>query len=175
MRGLVLYTLLSLDGVAEAPNDFVFTFDDEMRANLAAVIGRQDTVLLGRRTHDEWAAHWPASDEEPFASFINTVPKHVASRTPLTTSWAGATRVTAPIEQHVRELKKQAGGEIGLHGSIELARGLLTAGLVDEIRLVVAPALAGGGGKRLDVKTRLSLVSSRNTSSGALLLHYRTT
>ena len=73
MRKVVAYELLSLDGVAEQPDEFVTEFDDVMRENLARVIAAQDTVLLGRRTYDDWAAFWPTSDIEPFASFINGV------------------------------------------------------------------------------------------------------
>ena len=83
MRTLVVYTLLSADGVAESPEAFITDFDDEMQAHLNAVIETQDAVLLGRRMYDEWADYWPASDIEPFATFINTTPKYVATSTPL--------------------------------------------------------------------------------------------
>ena len=56
MRKVVAYELLSLDGVAEQPDEFVTEFDDVMRENLGRVIAAQDTVLLGRRTYDDWAA-----------------------------------------------------------------------------------------------------------------------
>lgn len=82
MRKVVAYELLSLDGVAEQPDDFVTDWDDVMGENLRRVIATQDTVLLGRRTFDEWAAFWPTSDIEPFASFINGVQKFVVTSTP---------------------------------------------------------------------------------------------
>jgi dihydrofolate reductase len=75
VRKVVVYELLSLDGVAEAPDTF-FGWDDALDADLAAVIASQDTVILGRRSYDEWAGFWPTSDVEPFATFINAVPKH---------------------------------------------------------------------------------------------------
>jgi len=68
MRKVVVYELLSLDGVAEQPDDFITDFDEMMRENLARVVTSQDAVLLGRRTYDDWAAFWPSSDREPFAS-----------------------------------------------------------------------------------------------------------
>ena len=71
MRKVVAYEFLSLDGVAESPDEFVTDFDDVMEENLDRVIATQDAVLLGRRTYDEWAVYWPKSDIEPFASFIN--------------------------------------------------------------------------------------------------------
>ena len=87
MRKVVVYELLSLDGVGESPETFVLDYWDEvMDANLAEVIGTQDAVILGRRSYDEWAGYWPTSDVEPFASFINAVPKFVATSTPLASS-----------------------------------------------------------------------------------------
>ena len=73
MRKVVAYELLSLDGVAEKPDGFFASWDDAMDSNLAAVIGTQDAVILGRRSYDEWAAFWPGSEIEPFATFINGV------------------------------------------------------------------------------------------------------
>src|SRR5215813_13065601 len=89
MRKVVAYELLSLDGVAENPDAF-FGWDDVMDANLAAVIGEQDAVILGRRSYDEWADFWPTSDMEPFASFINGVAKYVATSTALDRNWANS-------------------------------------------------------------------------------------
>ncbi len=86
MRSVVLYTLLSLDGVATSPDDFILDWDDRLDANLAEVIAEQDAVLLGRGMYEEWAAYWPTSDIEPFATFINGVQKYVVgSREPAAT------------------------------------------------------------------------------------------
>src|SRR5271155_1002651 len=94
MRKVVAYELLSLDGVAEQPDEFITDFDDVMQENLGRVIAAQDTVLLGRRTYDDWAVFWPASAIEPFASFINGVQKFVVTSTPPKQSWAN----TAVVE-----------------------------------------------------------------------------
>jgi len=74
--------LVPVDGVAEDPDQFLFDFDKVMEANLAEVIGTQDTVLLGRKIYDEWSNYRPKSDDQPFADFINSVHKHVATATP---------------------------------------------------------------------------------------------
>ena len=87
MRKVVAYELLSLDGVAEQPDEFVTDFDDVMRENLGRIIAAQDAVLLGRRTYDDRAGFWPTSDIEPFASFINGVQKFVATSTPPEQEW----------------------------------------------------------------------------------------
>ena len=175
MRQVVLYQLLSVDGVAEEPGNWVFDVDEEVFANLGRVIERQDDVLLGRGTYDYWAGYWPTSDVEPFAGFINGVPKHVLTSTPLTPPWQNSSAVHAPAVEHVSALKQSRAGDIGVHGSITLARSLLAAGLVDELRLVVAPTVAGAGRRlfeRGDLR-RLDLRDARATPTGTLLLHYR--
>jgi dihydrofolate reductase len=175
MRKVVAYMLVSVDGVAEDPNQFLFQFDEVMEANLGEVIATQDTVLLGRALYDEWSRYWPQSDDQPFADFINSVPKYVATSTPLTGDWTHAQAITGPVDDFVRELKKGEGSDIGLHGSISLTQSLLAAGLVDEVRLLVAPYVVGRG-RRLfeDVAAHsLELVQSLSTPSGSLLIHYR--
>ena len=176
MRDVVVYLLLSLDGVAEAPEEFITDWDEVMDANLADVIDRQDAVILGRRSHDEWAGFWPGSDVEPFATFINRVPKHVATSTRLGGDWAGATAIEGDLIEFVRELKAQPGRDIGVHASISVARSLLAAGVVDQLRLVVAPTVAGHGRRFLDglPTIRLELVESTASPTGSLLLAYRT-
>ena len=175
MRKLVVYELLSLDGVAEDPDAFITDWDDAMDANLAAVIGSQDAVILGRHSYDEWAAFWPGSEIEPFATFINGVTKYVVTSTPMHRQWAKATVVEGGLLDFVRDLKDQPGGDIGVHASISIAQSLLAANLVDELRLVVAPRIAGGGRKPLDglPAIRLELTRSVTSPTGYLLLDYR--
>jgi dihydrofolate reductase len=175
MRKVVVYTLVSLDGVVEAPEQFMRDFDEAMEANLADVIGAQDVVLLGRVMYDEWANYWPKSDDQPFADFINGVRKYVATSTPLTTGWTNAEAVEHPVEDFVRGLTSTEGGGIGVHGSISLVQSLLAAGLVDELHLVIAPSVVGSG-RRLFVQEltgrRLRLLRSAGTPSGSLLVAY---
>jgi dihydrofolate reductase len=175
MRKLVGYTLLSAYGVAESPEQFLLDFDQQLQEHLADVLETQDSVLLGRRTHDEWADFWPASDIEPFATFINSTPKYVATSTPLQSQWTGATVMEGSVPEFVRDLKVQMGGDIGVHGSIQLTRSLFEAGLVDELRLIIALALAGQGRKLCgdgQDSRRLQLLRAANTTSGALIVHY---
>jgi dihydrofolate reductase len=97
VRKVVIYELVSLDGVAEAPDRFFADWDEVMDANLAAVIAAQDAVILGRGSYDEWAEFWPTSDIEPFATFINAVPKYVATSTALHVQWAGASAIDGDV------------------------------------------------------------------------------
>jgi dihydrofolate reductase len=175
VRKVVVYQLLSLDGVAEKPETFFAEWDEVMDANLAAVIAAQDAVVLGRRSHDEWSRYWPDSDVEPFATFINGVAKYVATSTPLDGDWPNTTAVAGDLVEFVRHLRDRPGADIGVHASISVAQSLLRAGVVDELRLVVAPALAGGGRRLLDGLPALRLESLRATRSptGSLLADYR--
>jgi dihydrofolate reductase len=177
MRTVVLYELLSLDGVAEDPDQFFVEWDEAMDANLAAVIATQDAVILGRRSYDEWSAFWPGSEIEPFATFINDVAKHIATSTPLGQQWHNATAIEGGLVQFVHELKNSAGGDIGVHASISVAQALLAAGAIDEVRLVVAPAIAGRGRRLLDglPPTRLESLRSATSPSGSLIADYRIT
>lgn len=175
MRKVVLYELLSLDGVAESPDSFFFDFDDVMRENLQRVIADQDVVLLGRATYDDWAEYWPGSEIEPFASFINNVRKYVVTSSPLAKSWKNSAVVDAPLRDFVSELQSQEGGDIGVHGSLSLAHTLLEKGLVDELSLVVAPAIAATGRKLFDDLPPQQFQLTRNVSSAAgyLLLDFQ--
>jgi dihydrofolate reductase len=175
MRKVVAYELLSLDGVAENPDEFVASWDDATDANLAAVIGAQDAVILGRRSYDEWAAFWPGSDIEPFATFINGVAKYVATSTPLEREWSNAIAINGELVAFVRELKDQPGRDIGVHASISVTQTLLAAGVVDELRLVIAPTIVGSGRRLLDGLPPFQLESVRSVTSpsGHLLIDYQ--
>jgi dihydrofolate reductase len=175
MRRVVAYELLSLDGVAEAPDGFITDWDEAMEANLAAVIAEQDTVILGRRSYDEWADFWPASEIEPFATFINAVSKYVVTSTPLVREWRNATAVDVGLVDFVQDLKARPGGDIGVHASISVAQTLLAAGVLDEVRLVIAPTIAGSGRRLFDglPRLRLELIRGATSPTGHLLVDYQ--
>jgi dihydrofolate reductase len=174
VRKIIAYELLSLDCVAEEPDQFITNFDDEMRENLGRVIATQDTVLLGRRTYDDWARFWPTSDIEPFASFINGVEKFVVTSTTPDVPFENTTVVSEGLPRFVTELKRGSGRDIGLHGSIALTQSLLEEGMIDELRLVIAPALQMHG-RRLFARgllSRLTMTRHVASSSGYLLLDF---
>src|SRR5262249_40512705 len=176
MRKVVSYVVYSLDGVAQDPQNFVFDrFDPEMMSYLKALIDRQDAILLGRVTYEEWSRYWPTSSHEPFASFINSTPKYVASSSLTEVMWQHAT-LTNDVATTISALKALPGKDIGGHGSIELVRSLLRANLLDELKLAMFPAIAGKG-KRLfdgfDNRGPLQLTGVERTSKGVLLLTYQ--
>ena len=174
-RRVVAGHFLSLDGVAEAPERFITAWDDETDASGADLIATQDAVILGRRTYDEWAEFWPGSDIQPFASFINAVPKYVATSTRLDREWTSSRVIDGGLVDFVRHLKDQPGGDIGVHGSISVTRTLLAADVVDELRLVIAPTIAGSGQRLLDglPLIRLETIRGAASSSGHVLVDYR--
>ena len=175
MRKVVLTELLSLDGVAEDPYKFFFDWDEVVDANGEAIIATQDAVILGRHSYDDWSEIWPDSEIEPFATFINKVPKYVATSTPLEGQWHDATAIEGGLVEFVQDLKNSSGGDIGVHASISVAQALLAADAVDEVRLTVAPAIAGRGRRLLDglPQIRLELLRSVTSPSGYLLTDYR--
>ncbi len=108
MSKIVVSYFLSLDGVAENPDTFLTDWDDDvMDANMSAAIDRQDAVILGRRSYDEWVGFWPESTIEPYATFINSVAKFVVTSIPLDRQWANARVVEGGLIEFVRELQDQ--------------------------------------------------------------------
>ncbi|WP_434316229.1 dihydrofolate reductase family protein [Leifsonia sp. P73] len=175
MRKIVVYELVSLDGVAEDPDGFIPDWDEDMDANLGTVIGSQDAVILGRRSYDDWARYWPGKDIQPFSDFINGVTKYIATSAPLSPEWSGAQAVDGDIVEFARRLKEGDGGDIGVHASISVAQALLAGGVVDELRLVIAPGVAERGRRLLEgvPALRFETIASGVSSTGYLLLGYR--
>ena len=136
--------------------------------------------ILGRRTYEVFAAHWPkaSQEEQVLAQPLNTLPKYVASRTlqaPL--AWQNSMLLDSPIAESVAKLRREDGGNLLVIGSTELAAELLAQDLVDELRLMIDPVILGGG-KRFfrddGACLRLALSTSETTSTGAILRDVRT-
>jgi len=177
MRKVVAQLFYSVDGVVERPDKGWAIFPDEDTGDeMSGLMAREDDVLLGRVTYEEWAGYWPNSKDEPFASFINNVHKHVASKTLQKADWKNSSVLGPDVAAAVRKLKDSPGRDIGVHGSIRLVQSLLKEGLIDELVLFVMPATAGQGLRRLfepdaEVK-RLKLVRSRVAKNGIAILTY---
>ncbi|MFN3958631.1 MAG: dihydrofolate reductase family protein [Parvularculaceae bacterium] len=174
IRKLVAHLFMSVDGVVEAPDRVLRA---ELYQDLDAIndetIGGQDAVLLGRKTYEEWSAFWPGADIEPFASFINATPKFVVSKSLTRLDWWPATLINADVQRDIDALKDSPGQSIGVHGSISLVSFLINAGLLDELRLVMCPALSGSGRRLLSrdgAPIQLDLCSSRTTPGGLAYL-----
>ena len=185
MSNLVLYTLVSLDGATEDPHRYfpetgekhgAPVFDDDLARFEGEMLDRQSAVLLGRRTYDQWSRYWPTSDEQPFADFINAVPKFVVTSSPLDNGWDNAHAVSGPLAEIVANAKAAAGGDVGVHASITLAQSLLAAGLVDELCLAVGRVIDPVGPRLFDglqALQELELLEAAPTSTGSVWLRYR--
>ena len=178
MRKVTAGLFSSIDGVVEAPDQWQTAFDEEMGAALSRMLEEQDAVLLGRVTFTEWAGYWPASTDEPFASYINSTQKYVASSTLESVGqWPNSTLIKGPVAGFLAELRQQDGGTIGTAGSPSLVRSLIEQGLLDELTLMISPVVAGGGRRRLFADdaalTRFELAHAQPTSSGAIIATYR--
>ncbi|MEO6500595.1 MAG: dihydrofolate reductase family protein [Jatrophihabitantaceae bacterium] len=183
MRTLIVTEFITLDGVVEAPggepthphSGWTFPYGtDELYAYKLRETLDAESLLLGRRTFEGFAAAWPDRDGE-FADKMNAMPKHVVTSSGEQLGW-NASPLTGDVRQAVTELRDGDGGPILVAGSATLVRALLEHGLVDELRLMVFPVLIGGG---LSIypdrrsKLALELVELVRYDSGALLQVYR--
>ncbi|MEU5915258.1 dihydrofolate reductase family protein [Streptomyces sp. NPDC047141] len=181
MRKVVSGLFVSLDGVAQAPNEWQFAFDEEMGAALAETLETADAILLGRVTFTEWAGYWPtvtSGDDAGFAKWINDSPKYVVSSTlDGVDDWANSTLVRGELATAIEELKASEGKNITVAGSPTLVRSLLELDLLDELVLLIHPVVAGEGRKKLFADDaalkKMELVSARPTSSGVIIATYR--
>ena len=177
MRKVASFLFISLDGVVEAPDTFVRReLYQDCDPLTAASIAEQDAVVLGRKTYDDWSAYWPQSRIEPFATFINNTPKYVVSRTLPSVDWHRSQLLAGNLSDEVAALKRQPGKTIGVHGSISLVQSLLTAGLLDELRFTLVPAVAGQGRRLLSrdgEPIQLTLDSTRATPGGLQYMIFR--
>jgi dihydrofolate reductase len=192
MRKVIVTEWMTLDGVIQGPTSptedasggfehggwHLRYVDQAFMDWVVRNVTEAGGYLLGRRTYDVFAVHWPdASEEEQvLARPLNARPKYVASTTlaePL--AWESSTLLRGDVGDAVAALKSEDGDDLLLIGSSELARTLLRRGLVDELRLIIDPVLVGGGKRLFDddgALRRLRLVESRVTSTGCILATY---
>ena len=154
------------------------SFDNEAMAFLSGVYRRADAFLFGRRTYEIFAGYWGvlADPDNPIATALNSRPKYVASTTLTDPRWAGTTVLRGDAAAAVGELKAGQEGELQVHGSGALIRGLLGHGLVDEIVLLVYPVVVGQGTRlfpETGPDTALDLLDSRTTPKGLTIQVYR--
>jgi dihydrofolate reductase len=182
---------LSLDGVMQAPGapdedtEGGFQhggwqrpyFDEVLGATAAEGMAETDAYLFGRKTYEKMAAYWPtAPEDDPYGRHMNSTPKYVASRTLRDVEWQNSTLIKGDVAEEVASLKEQPRKNIAVLGSGDLVQTLLEHDLVDEFFLAVYPIVLGSG-KRLFREAgqvrKLSLVDSKPTSTGGVILTYR--
>lgn len=192
---IVISEFISLDGVVQAPGgpdedtDGGFAhggwthpfFDPEVVGGaFDEALGKAEALLFGRRTWQAMASAWPGRAGDPFADRMNAIRKYVVSGTlgdDALTAWDHTALIpAAEAVPRVRELRDAPGGDLLVMGSSALVRTLLSEDLVDELRLMVMPALLGGGKTIFPAKgalRTLELVSTVTSGTGVQVCTYR--
>jgi dihydrofolate reductase len=191
---LTLHTFLTLDGVMQAPGGpdedrdggfahggWSFPFgDQDFGAAVAGWFEHASAFLLGRKTYEIFAGHWPLVTDpgDPIASRLNALPKYVASTTLTSADWNNSTLIggSGDLAAEVAKLKQQPGDELQVHGSGALAHTLIEHDLVDEYRLLYFPVHLGTGKKLFRdgaAAAALRLVSATTTSTGVIIATYQ--
>ena len=170
MRKIIVQSFITLDGVMQSPGGphedqtggfsyggwAVNYFDESMMKFVGESNAKPFALLLGRRTYEIFAAHWPYVNEkhgenpkenaldDPFADALNAARKYVVSEVPLALSWNNTTTIMGNVVEEIQKLKDEDGPELQVHGSANLIQTLLKHDLVDEFRLMLFPITLGG-------------------------------
>lgn len=191
MRKLVVLSFITLDGVMQAPGGpeedptggfkhggwVAGYFDDFLGKVMAKQMSKPFDLLLGRKTYEIFAAHWPyvKTNGDPIAAGINNAKKYVASKTLITLDWSNSELIRGDIAKEVKKLKEQDGPVIQVHGSGSLIQTLLKHDLVDELWLKIFPITLGRG-KRLfaegTIPVGFKLLESEISPSGVIVATY---
>lgn len=190
MRDIVAVTFLSLDGVMQAPGGpdedptagFRFGgwtvpyWDDAMNETIGKTFEAPFDLLLGRKTYEIFAAHWPYAEAGPISDAFNRSTKYVASRVPLALDWQNTVHLRGDAASEVRALKRQDGPKLLLQGSSDLIQTLLRHDLIDELGLWTFPLILGGGKRLLGegaMPAAMRLRESKVSSTGVVMSTYR--
>jgi dihydrofolate reductase len=191
VRKIIVAIFTSLDGVMQAPGGSQedptggFTlggwtapyFDEALGASLGEIFGRPFDLLLGRKTYDIFAAHWPyvSDPNDPIAKIFNQVMKYVASRSSPKLSWQNSRLLGKDILASLKQLKGEDGPDLLVQGSSHLLQTLWKYGLVDEFSVLIFPVVLGKG-KRLfgegTIPRGLKLVKSQSYATGVIVANY---
>ncbi|MCO8255614.1 dihydrofolate reductase family protein [Haladaptatus sp. AB618] len=188
---IVVGTFLTLDGVMQAPGGpeedrdggfehggwSVNYWDEKMGDVMDDQFAETDALLLGRKTYEIFAAHWPNVDAEgdPMTEKLNNMPKYVASRTLDAVEWNNSTLLSGDVAEAIEDLKDERGDVIMVQGSHDLIQTLLAHDLVDEFWLWIFPLVLGDG-KRLfeggTIPAALVLTTAETSSTGVQMLRF---
>lgn len=190
---LVMMEFVTLDGISQGPGSpdedrsdgftqggwLVPFLEDVFLAQITDWAAAADAYLFGRRTYQAFSQAWPQMDDpdDVVARSLNGRPKYVASQTltPEQATWGPVTVLSGDVAAQVAALKAQPGREIQIHGSTRLGQSLQDAGLIDELRLVIAPVVLGDGRRFFRdgaTPTGLKLTGSQVTPGGLALQTY---
>jgi dihydrofolate reductase len=163
MRKVIVSAFVSLDGVMQAPGGpqedtaggFRFGgwtfpyFDESLGGTMGEMFQRPFDLLLGRRTYDIFAAHWPHVGEgDPIGKLFGDVTKFVATRNPgLKLEWRNSRSLGSDAVAEVKRLKTTDGPDLLTQGSSDFIQTLFRRDLVDELTVLTFPVVLGGGKK----------------------------
>jgi dihydrofolate reductase len=175
MRKLIITEFMTLDGSIGAPMWSFPYWGDDIAAFKGEETSSSDTLLLGRVTYEGFAQAWPGRTAEEGGDYFNGVEKVVVTSSlsdPL--DWQNSHVLQGGLIEGVKALKGRDGTNITVHGSATLARSLIKAGLVDQIRLLVYPLTVGEGPRLFEdgVTAKFKLVESKTMASGVVALVY---
>lgn len=192
MSKLVTSTFVTLDGVMQAPGGptedtsggfkhggwLAAHFDAEAGAFMGEMFTRADAFLLGRGTYDIFASYWPKhAGDDPVSKGLNTLPKHVVSRTLKAAEWNNS-HIVRNLADEIGPLKSKYAREIQVHGSHQLIQSLINGGWIDEMHVLTFPVIVGGGKRLFEngvADTAFKLASSRATPNGVVISTYQRT
>jgi dihydrofolate reductase len=182
---------VTLDGVVQAParadEDTRGGFrhggwgqgyqDDVAMREASAGMSRPGSMLLGRRTWQDFASVWGrATDGNPFSTHMNAARKYVVSRTLNgVAAWSNSVLLRGEAIETVAALKAQSDEHLGIIGSASLVRALHAAGLVDHYTLLITPLTLGAGARLFEHSapfTEFELTRSVTTTKGVIIAHY---
>lgn len=190
MRKLVVLSFISLDGIMQGPGGphedprggfkhggwAVGYFDDFLAKVMVKQMSKSYDLLLGRKTYEIFAAHWPyVKTEDPFAAGLNNAKKYVASKTLTKPDWNNSEVIKGDVVERVKRLKQQDGPVIQVHGSGDLIQTLLKHDLVDELWLKIFPITLGHGERLFGdgtIPAGLRLLESEISPSGVIVATY---
>jgi dihydrofolate reductase len=174
VRKLIESTLVSLDGVIEAPERWT-NFDAEATALSIKELGNYDAFVMGRVTYEKFYANWGHIAGNPYIDLISAMPKYVASRSLTQTAW-NATLLGPDPSSAIARLKHQPGKDLIKYGTSRFDDTLVRDHLIDEFRLWIMPVVTGSGQRLFeDVDTSgldLRLTDERRLENGSLILTY---
>ena len=152
-------------------------WDDFLGNVMGEQMSKPFDLLLGRKTYEIFAAHWPRMPEDdPVAAKLNSAKKYVVSTTLKKLDWKNSTLIKSNAAQEIKKLKEQEGSELQVHGSTNLIQTLLKHDLVDELRLKIFPITLGAG-KRLfgegTIPAGFKLVDSKASPTGVIVATYQ--
>jgi dihydrofolate reductase len=184
MRRLAVFNNVSLDGYFSGPGGDLRwaregSEDPEYHEFVAANASGDGVLVFGRVTYELMASWWPtsaAAEMDPaLARRMNAHRKIVFSRTLARADWENTTLVSGDAAEEMRRLKGGSGPDMVILGSGSLVASLARAGLLDEIHVVVHPAVLGAGRTMFEGLAKplpLSLAESRAFRNGNVFLRY---